>query len=782
MVIPKVVVVCAAALYALCSNAFEVDTHARMTAASWSTFIEKRPQVVEEIGIVRGKVLTDPKFHQYYDASADVIRARYFYVWELGKIYGVDSREMPTITAILGTPAEWLMQGVVREDDSQGESNPQDNPFIATANNERYRVLNHFLDPVNRKPLQFLDDRGVRADDWAIGRIPGKGDNAPDLTRSNHFSVFDARESMYRALTGNAGSGNEVAMTELERNRWWATTFRALGDVLHLIQDMAQPQHTRNDTHSGRLCPGDPDPMPRIPCTGGHKSVLEQYMNNRARGVPATTHIVCTNDTSPADYIGIAQPLEYLGYPIPSRDSYGSFFFTETLSGLADYSNRGFFSAGTNIGATTYALPITAVSAYTRVLQAYPLPCARHLSARVALLVGNVADAGVGVATNIPLSAEGMFSAASTYPAYTLVRANYDAMAALLIPRAVAYSAGLLDYFFRGTLAITAPAVGVFAVADHSSSTGFTKLKLKVRNTNARSEAMTKGTAVAVIRFRNNTCYTSDLHGQYGSPDVAAPFDCRDDKEQVATSEPQPLSLASGEERQLEFDLSNHPLPFSASDIYVQVVYRGQLGKENDAIAVGTVDLPEPLFFALMNITDSLCVNGQFVAFDGSGEKLVSSSATNYLISRHEADKTGVVATTLRPAPYESIEVRFAEPDDPDSTVARIAALPEQRYSRIALLTDHFDNADATFLIDNTCGPDAHCPNQYGGSYRGPTNQANYKTGTFTYTKIDPWRGAYADGYMGVYKYVGKDCGDVLEAFSWPALTNLDPVHVDIAF
>jgi hypothetical protein len=35
-------------------------------------------------------------------------------------------------------------------------------------------------------------------------------------------------------------------------------------------------------------------------------------------------------------------------------------------------------------------------------------------------------------------------------PVYTLNRVNYDAMAEVLIPRAVGYSAGMLDYFFRG--------------------------------------------------------------------------------------------------------------------------------------------------------------------------------------------------------------------------------------------------------------------------------------------------------------------------------------------
>ncbi len=37
------------------------------------------------------------------------------------------------------------------------------------------------------------------------------------------------------------------------RHAYRATTFRALGDVLHLVQDMGQPQHTRNAAHPFRL-------------------------------------------------------------------------------------------------------------------------------------------------------------------------------------------------------------------------------------------------------------------------------------------------------------------------------------------------------------------------------------------------------------------------------------------------------------------------------------------------------------------------------------------------
>ena len=56
----------------------------------------------------------------------------------------------------------------------------------------------------------------------------------------------------------------------------------------------------------------------------------------------------------------------------------------------------------------------------------------------------------------MPLSSYGLWDQflvqQGAQPAYTLNRYNYDAMADLLIPRAVAYSAGMINYFFRGRI------------------------------------------------------------------------------------------------------------------------------------------------------------------------------------------------------------------------------------------------------------------------------------------------------------------------------------------
>src|SRR5262249_22214702 len=70
---------------------------------------------------------------------------------------------------------------------------------------------------------------------------------------------------------------------------------------------------------------------------------------------------------------------------------------------------------------------------------------------------------------------------------YTLNHYNYDDQARLLIPRAVAYSAGFLDYFFRGLLDISLPNAGVYAVVDQTQqgctiTCGFRAVQLKLKN------------------------------------------------------------------------------------------------------------------------------------------------------------------------------------------------------------------------------------------------------------------------------------------------------------
>lgn len=88
--------------------------------------------------------------------------------------------------------------------------------------------------------------------------------------------------------------------------------------------------------------------------------------------------------------------------------------------------------------------------------------------AGVVQLVGPVTDALTLNSPTVSLSTLGMWdqfllSSQGHSPSYTLTKPNYDDKASLLIPRAAAYSAGLINYFFRGKMQISLPPDGVYS-------------------------------------------------------------------------------------------------------------------------------------------------------------------------------------------------------------------------------------------------------------------------------------------------------------------------------
>jgi len=116
---------------------------------------------------------------------------------------------------------------------------------------------------------------------------------------------------------------------------------------------MAQPQHTRNEAHSGKRV---------LEYLGaGHTSVFEKYMDERARGV---TVLLADGTAVPLP------PLPFDGYPTPAFERYSDFWSTNPGPnvasfgrGLADYSNVGFFTPVSNYGNTNYPYPTGRVDA-----------------------------------------------------------------------------------------------------------------------------------------------------------------------------------------------------------------------------------------------------------------------------------------------------------------------------------------------------------------------------------------------------------------------------------
>ena len=633
---------CIAALtVAPASVGYELATHAALTREAW---LLSRLNPTTAPGPVTSNLLEhlglDTRAgnlgHTYIDLSRGIATERSafppddpnFIVRQINRANesGKTKPELPELPA-------WMMLGAIREDDvpfdpGEMENSPQDEPYEVFT-----RVFHHFYDPRWNRPLSVGPKKlGRTAPDWAIRGTAGAN------LHENAFSIAMAREAMWRGLTlklapavpyadGPLPGIGFVATSALPtrealRTAYWATTFRALGDAVHLLQDMAQPQHTRNDAHAGVGCvPGG--------CGGGHKSYYEAYVEARVRGNNRFTlreRFYQTLGIRDVDEPVKSTPVAFGGYPIPRFVRYDDYFSSATGTesaggtGLANYSNQGFYTAGTapdSPGAAQYPSPPSKSGA----LATLTIPSAevRNAAGRevdrgaLRLLRGPVKDSfdPAQSATSVALASEGVFDQflrTADGRHTTLNHYNYAAQADLLLPRAVAYSAGLIDYFFRGTLEIGLPDEGVFAVADAGAglckdSCGFARVKLKLTNATPQ-EALGPGVAVAVVKFHRNDCYRSDLSGEPGGPNFAG-GSCRRAEEEIVVSDARAIAaLPSGLTLALAFDLKNEPIPINATDVTLQVVYRGKLGNEDDAVAVTTRNVAEPTFLALENTTD----------------------------------------------------------------------------------------------------------------------------------------------------------------------------------
>lgn len=387
-------------------HAYEIGTHARITqeaALRSSMYLGGSPrrEFFRQWGLdfvlsQSGTFVPNPFGDGSYDISGDTMHLRPTGPYE--------TRAMSVLPAERLTVPAWLMRGVVREDDlgyllgvAIGDD-PHDDPY-----GPFFRVYNHFYDPVLDRPLTTIAGQlGEKAPDWALGAYDAFID--PPTTRSgrrNHFSVADAREAMYRALTGKTSAGVDAGpggtpADESVRKLYWATTFRSLGAVLHLNQDMAQPQHTRNDAHSG--VPGF-----------GHKSIYEHYVECRAT---RRANAVVTNSGAE---VKTCAPLQFGGYPVPLFTRYSDFFSTrEGLDGrgLADYSNRGFFAAGNNLGRNEYSAPANDPNVYQEVAVAVADVDEGYqtIATPLSILKGSVPDAFTGQdASSVALTTEGLW-------------------------------------------------------------------------------------------------------------------------------------------------------------------------------------------------------------------------------------------------------------------------------------------------------------------------------------------------------------------------------------
>ena len=662
------------------------------------------------------------------------------------------------VTPTADPPLVWMMFGSIREDDNPNEDppTPQDiQPGLK-------RPLQHFFDPYFDRGLTVsglgqIDSDIQRNPDWALGtRYSFTDPNRIAIPRRNGFSVVDAREAMFRALTlmtkadggyADVAPGQDDATRQKWRQAYWATAFRALGDVLHLNQDMAQPQHTRNEPHSGKGCVFGS-------CLGGHTSVYERYIN--ARALQADTFKAESASSTPIRTT--ISPLSIPPYPTPTFGRYADYWSTAQGSasangkGLADYSNRGFFTAQNNLGSTEYPLPVSNILAYdVKVVAPTRWDGSAPTNPAPSYVVhGTVPDKLIdSSATGVALTSFGVWdqflTSSSNLPRYTLNRVNYDAMANLLLPRAVAYSAGLINFFFRGRIDISLPDEGVYALTDHGGNEGFKVLRAKLRNVTppftsvdglAQLQDMNGGDLFAVVRYHRDLAYSPSLDTVVGiapcaealsvvlETDPGASTDCRDGVENIVVSQPiAGVNLASGGERVTEFRFTDSPIPLDATDVSLQVVYRGPLGSESDAVAVGTIDLSEPTYFTYQNASDYVHLGENVYTRDAiDRDPTLLSKVQPQTCVDYQQSPPRLRSDCLNPFTLD-LELSFGDLANP---AARVSALPLRRFIRLAYLGDVEPAAGSTLLKKRTTHPLHLTVRRHGSSEKALL----YQTGT----------------------------------------------------
>ncbi len=386
-----------------------------------------------------------------------------------------------------------------------------------------FRSINHF-----HNPLRTWDKAGLDAVTLLCPPLVFKGEASvrwaqePNQGISGKAAWGDARQAFYQGLTLSSKSERDAKMAKM---------FQILGQQMHLIADLAVPAHTRNDPH----CPS-PEGFEEWASRNG------SLVQSLTAGQPVPP--------DPAIFtLGVPIQDDIAKVPIArlwDSDQYDGTNPDITLSptiGLAEYTNANFFSDDTVFsaelpfpGSTSVALGSPEPEPKTGELRRY------FIKVRDGETEGNT-----GYRLAVPSALYEFLPAALKDKKKGLDDNVFENYAELLLPRAVGYSAALLDYFFRGKIEATSDV--------RLNAQGEWRVYVKIVN-------RTAGEAVAGdVEFYDETV------------DGARVF--------VASS---PLTLLPDGDTELDLDIRSSgdgsPLPSR----YL-LVFRGMLGAEESAVA-----------------------------------------------------------------------------------------------------------------------------------------------------------------------------------------------------
>ncbi len=400
------------------------------------------------------------------------------------------------------------------------------------------------------------------------------GDNAVD--NENEWDWENARNYYHIYLTGKDLNGNETANTAEQREYYFGKSLQALGQVIHLLQDMSVPAHTRDD-------------FQRIPLKGH-----TEFHNDIKK--PGTTYgfgeklEVFVVEKSRNHQEWFEPESEMPDVPYTLTDFWDTDIYDKTNPedtwleriGIAEFANANF---------------ITEAS-----INSYPHPNmdAVNWDALETIIAedGN-SDNRIYLVSDGPschrVAATGYFTQDCEKYAVGQLDVKKETLivdeevmsdyAAILIPKAILYSAEIIDYFFRGEFRVK------YILPKYQNGVEINGFKIKLKNVSSMNEgiieSMSDGTISLVYEYiePNSEEVKTGIKENIYSVGMAA--------DQINTDF-------------VDIDVTlSHPIPSDTKIIKVAIVFKGRLGDEENAVVAKVAPLESRIMYSLKNDSDN---------------------------------------------------------------------------------------------------------------------------------------------------------------------------------
>ncbi len=548
------------------------------------------------------------------------------------------------------------------------------------------------------------------------------------------WSWQKVRTSFYLALTATA---------DATRQEYFAQTFRGLGHQIHLVQDKAVPYHVRNDAH-----PLD-SALGKHPEYGPYFETWAKEKYVKIREFAASPKYPAVDTRKSIDgYAPITQFIDTTNGNIATQPS------VSLAIGLSEYTNANFMSEDTIFTEERspddkHYFPYPRKSSTN--LQDY---IDQNMLPEVIYEEDGQEDVSFWIKKDKDGEIINYFAKpgyffrdidfnVGGYNFYTktlyLDEKCHEEYAKFLVPRAVGYSAGLLNYFFRGVIEISLPDNGVYAQAPNlEHGQGFTSFTVKARNTTANGDAMTNGDIRLVIRYREALM----------DPFLISPVMKSKSYSYIVSPPSNTRAIPNDSAVELTFDLTQSPLPKWATDITIQVVYYGELGAEANGVAVGYKDISEPTPVDIYNDMGMTCLYQNWYTA-GSPEAQALAGSNQWDVYPHDLE----VYIRFSPAGTDDPSKRNASPQNyhfhitppiPGNTAAMNHTRKPVVISDYTYQTSFYFRAIPTHQSDSW----QHVPWLYNRTTTAIKNQTEYSITQERYIDTQPNLCFYRDAKM----------------------------------